>query len=277
MIQNSTLLIVLLGAGIALAGGCTSPAPMTERGIPPLAVLTSAGIYVVHGDVKRLVPGSEITDTMAWDKGGAALLITDGTRLLELAAASHAPRVLSEGWTKIRFPAISPDGRRIAFSGQLEGGWKIFICERDGSDLFELTKGYGPSWSHDGATIFFEGEGTGLYHIPSWGGEPVRFLPEMERAHTIRTSPDGKYIAFSHKGALYRYDVRKRVTGKLTSGAHYDRFASFSADGRWIAFYRQEGGQSVTHDRIVVLDLRTGAERIVWEEDGILGLFHPGS
>lgn len=59
-----------------------------------------------------------------------------------------------EGW-----PAWSPDGKTIAFAGNRNGAWQIFLVNPDGSNLRLLAategRGTSPKWTADGKMIFF--------------------------------------------------------------------------------------------------------------------------
>ena len=56
-------------------------------------------------------------------------------------------------------PVASPDGRKIAFSRGLDGRSDVFVMNRDGSGLVNLTHergdDYDPMWSPDGGRIAF--------------------------------------------------------------------------------------------------------------------------
>jgi Tol biopolymer transport system component len=60
--------------------------------------------------------------------------------------------------TDIRWPALSPDGKRIAFQ-TFEGGARIYLMDRDGSNRRQLTSSDResniPKWSPDGRWIAF--------------------------------------------------------------------------------------------------------------------------
>ncbi|MGZ8407092.1 MAG: hypothetical protein ACXWVJ_03595 [Caulobacteraceae bacterium] len=62
--------------------------------------------------------------------------------------------VAYEGW-----PAWSPDGNRIAFSGNRNANYQIFIMDADGSNVRTVANTEGratfPKWSPDGRTIYF--------------------------------------------------------------------------------------------------------------------------
>jgi TolB protein len=74
---------------------------------------------------------------------------------------------LSDDLARDRFPAWSPDGRRIAFSSQRSGVWDVYTMNADGSQIRRLTNGTGaftfPSWSPDGQQIIFAGRQDGKW------------------------------------------------------------------------------------------------------------------
>src|SRR5262249_18549665 len=52
-------------------------------------------------------------------------------------------------------PAFSPDGERIAFRSDRDGGG-IFVMDRNGENVRQLTnEGYNPAWSSDGKEIVY--------------------------------------------------------------------------------------------------------------------------
>jgi len=76
-------------------------------------------------------------------------------------------------------PVWSPDGKRIAFHADIDGGAQLFVMDRDGKNLRQLTDlpGYNvePSWSQNGAALLFnsilpDGKAQ-MYTLPIGGGE----------------------------------------------------------------------------------------------------------
>jgi Tol biopolymer transport system component/DNA-binding winged helix-turn-helix (wHTH) protein len=109
-------------------------------------------------------------------------------------------------------PEFSPDGKRIAFlSGRL-GPLEVWTCNRDGSDLIQLTNLGGaisagpPRWSPDSQRIAFDS---------SLGQHNAIFVMKAE-------------------GGLAR---------PLTRGASDNVNASWSRDGKWIYFTSNRSGQ----------------------------------
>ena len=98
-------------------------------------------------------------------------------------------------------PAVSPDGKYLAFASDRagEGVLDIWVQTLPGGEPVRLTKGAAdddfPSFSPDGTKIVFqsEREGRAIYSIPILGGEP-RLL--AQRAIRPRYSPDGQRLSF---------------------------------------------------------------------------------
>ncbi len=99
------------------------------------------------------------------------------------------------------FPALSPDGRLLAYSSDQgsDDGVDLYIKEVSGGSSIRLTSdGEGnraPDFSPDGAKIVFRSDrnGGGIYEIPTLGGE-VRFV--ARDGLDPKFSPDGSQVAY---------------------------------------------------------------------------------
>ena len=108
-------------------------------------------------------------------------------------------------------PAVSPDGRTIAFTSDRDGQQRIWLKQMaDGSEV-PLTTGSddAPRISPDGAAVLFvrrDRSYTSLFRIPMVGGEPRRLVEDVVGADF---SPDGTEIAF------IRWETSPAFTGSV--------------------------------------------------------------
>ncbi len=181
-------------------------------------------------------------------------------------------------------PALSPDGNHVAFTwnGEKRDNFDIYVMLLVSGRPRRLTTNaaddFSPAWSPDGQTIAFlrrvkrdEGE---LILIPASGGpehkisdirnQELLYIPT--RALSITWSPDGKWVAASHRELaddtaesifmFSRTGERRRLTTSVQEHSG-DQMPAFSPDGRTLAFGRLPGyGTS----EIYLLPLRANLE-----------------
>ena len=98
-------------------------------------------------------------------------------------------------------PAVSPDGRMIAFTSTRDGASRIWVKQVAGGTEVPLTDGpqdSEPRYSPDGTAILFTRVAStesvaSVFRVPSVGGQPRRILAG---ARSADWSPDGTRIAF---------------------------------------------------------------------------------
>jgi DNA-binding winged helix-turn-helix (wHTH) protein/Tol biopolymer transport system component len=137
-------------------------------------------------------------------------------------------------------PAWSPDGRSIAFVGQVPGGfWKIYLTSAEGGVTRPLTKEdrleWSPTWSPDGRQLAFTVDDAGIriFDADSGGESELRDSTEV---HEPQWSPDGRYIAAHSRdhGRLMLFDFTTRQWQELTRTEVAQHV--WSADGRSLQF-----------------------------------------
>jgi serine/threonine-protein kinase len=182
-------------------------------------------------------PVGGVQRTLLWvDRAGEARPMFEGRRLY------HSPR-------------FSPDGRRVAV--MIAGDERdIWILDLERTALTRLTF-EGDSdrsvWAADGARIFYrarrEGK-SGIWWRPVDSGGAAELLLEADRELIPESaSPDGRFLAFNQEGPDTGTDLwilpltGERKPFPFVSTSYAEELASFSPDGRWIAYTSDESGR----------------------------------
>ena len=138
---------------------------------------------------------------------GALALAALGFLLLRSASQSPVPRVvrtfqLTRDPGLEADPAISPDGRFVAYAKGPIAETRIYVQQVSGGRAVPLTAGLPgthtrPRWSPDGAQIAFStdfgGQDDGIAVVPALGGAPRRIAAQVWEP---AWSPDGEEIAY---------------------------------------------------------------------------------
>ncbi len=158
-------------------------------------------------------------------------------------------------------PAISPDGRSVAFTAGVSGKRQVFVQLLAGGAPLQITRDtvdheY-PRWSLDSSSILYFSpavSGTvqgSIWEIPALGGVPRRVVNSVGCADISPT--DGRLALFR----LAKEGIQ--LVTAPTEGSRFDVVAEFapatyylyprwSPDGRWIAFQR---GDNIRFDIFV--------------------------
>jgi dipeptidyl aminopeptidase/acylaminoacyl peptidase len=176
--------------------------------------------------------------------------------------SEHRVKRLTKGDFHITNFDWAPDAKTIAFTRQLTPSadtWPtsdIYTVPSDSGILRSLVAMKGldssPQYSPDGQTIAFVSDGgsatwagTGdVYLISASGGQPKKLTDSPDRqANLLKWSPDGKELYFSETDHTSNRVFVLPANGSgpriLTSGPGSYTGASFSADGKTIAFVYQ--------------------------------------
>ena len=100
-------------------------------------------------------------------------------------------------------PAISPDGRTVAFMSSRSGTAEIWACDAEGKNPVQLTNfggpyTDGPSWSPDGRYIAFTSHAGGnihIYVVSGGGGDPHRLTTD-DAGEEAPSWSNGEWIYF---------------------------------------------------------------------------------
>ena len=179
-------------------------------------------LYVMdaNGDnVKRLVDSTAICYMPSWrstpdgerivfgmhgDKPEMASINPDGTGLV----------ILGDGHD----PTLSPDGKRICYTGEVDGGVSVFVMDWDGGNKRRVVKEASkvgatfPNWSPDGKTIVYSfpvKDALELFLIDADGTNPRQLTRLNQVATPADWSPDGQWLSFRLTDERYWSNAEK--------------------------------------------------------------------
>ncbi len=165
---------------------------------------------------------------------GDAVVFVCEDDLWTVSAQGGIARRLTSNLGEVDWPALSPDGHLLAFTGREEGPPEVFIMAALGGPARRLTFLGGDArvvgWTPDGAEIVFASSHaspfreTLLYAIPPAGGEP-RLLPTGPAA-SISFGPQGGLVIARHTTDIAYW---KRYRGGLAGDIWIDAAGS----GQW--------------------------------------------
>jgi Tol biopolymer transport system component len=165
-------------------------------------------------------------------------------------------------------PAVSADGRQIAFSVRQDGKKLLYVMQSDGSKARVVASTLDlegdPAWAPDGKSITSAANDHGVPHlfgVPVDGGAPALLVHEYSRDPAWAS--DGRFVAYSGADIATTFPV-KAVSPNAV--AYPLRPLTLSRGARHLVFL---GGGSalvllrgqIQHKDLWLVDLKTGSER----------------
>jgi len=165
-------------------------------------------------------------------------------------------------------PAISSDGRQVAFSVRQHGKSLLYVMQSDGTNARVVADSLDlqgdPAWAPDGQSLTSAANDHGvprLFRVPLAGPAPSLFVQEY--SVDPAWAPDGQFVVYSGPDIGTTFSV-KAVSADasahslppltLTRGA---RHIAFLPGGRSLVLLRGE----IQHKNLWLINLDTGAER----------------
>jgi TolB protein len=191
-------------------------------------------LYVIDADGKNLrqltyeKPGVE-AGMQSWTGDGKwiyfGLFGKGPPRMCRVAPNGSGFEVVGTGGID---PAVSPDGKTIAYARVLDDGHHLFAADADGKNERQLTAKGNPfggvhaTWTPDGKSVLYAdrvGEALEIFRIDP-DGKNVKQLTKLGKAATTpAVSPDGKWVSFRLCDEIYWRD------GKTSERAYRERRA----------------------------------------------------
>lgn len=166
-------------------------------------------------------------------------------------------------------PALSPDGRKLAYTGYQAGYADIYLIDLATGSRIRLVKfpgtNSGARFSPDGGRLAcsISKDGNPELYVVGLGGGARRLTHTRGSESSPAWSPDGSEILYAsdENGApqLFRISSGGGVGRMVPTGYGYCTEPSWSPDGQRIAFNVRSGGGFA----VAVMDLSGGGARIV--------------
>jgi serine/threonine protein kinase len=256
-------------AQVAVSGGpvSTIPTPLIDAqpgGVAPdgsfLAVLQGGAAPPGHPIWKVPLPTGEpirLSNFKGQDVSvtpdGQILVSDEGDLYIANSDGGNVRKLISgmDGW--VGNPAVSPDGKQVAFSFYSHaGGVAIYLAKSDGSAIHEIAThpdGFCcPAWTPDSHYLLFETRAKvmqDLWYLPiqrtRWQRpvEPRKLAALPLSLHNATPNPRDPKTVFAlgtkERGELVRYDEKTKQFLPFMGGISAEDVV-FSRDGKWVAY-----------------------------------------
>ena len=215
-------------------------------------VAGNAEIWVVDADgtdEMAITQTSQYEDWPGWSGDGTTAVFTRGysengrnynsivTRAVSPRAQLEPPendtvviaRDLADG-TFVDFkPSWSPDGSKIAFTSNMDGAYRLYTINPDGSDLVKISDARAdgrPAWSPDSSTFAYQADRIDgcVWLINNDGSESRAIAGDHCTGGPVAWSPAGTMVAWAGGGEtapIWAVDVDGTNLRQLTADANY--------------------------------------------------------
>jgi Tol biopolymer transport system component/imidazolonepropionase-like amidohydrolase len=175
-------------------------------------------------------------------------------------------------------PRFSPDGSRIVFVSDRDGGDNVWVISTDLSDTTQVTRGktdgyLSPVFTPDGEYVVVSkgarAQKPWIYHLRGGSGVALFTEPETLRATGLAFGPDPRYLWFAQRTGAWQYNAvfpqyqlavydRERGTRTVMSSRYGSAIRpQLSPDGSMLVY----GTRHASETGLRIRDLESGAER----------------
>jgi dipeptidyl aminopeptidase/acylaminoacyl peptidase len=218
-----------------------------------MLLLFSVGALIAFAD------GFQSSDYLKLRSVGGVEISPDGSKIAYTVTREDGPRrpygqvwimnladqksiCLSAGNEPSGNPQWSPDGKWIAYSGQLEGKSGLIVARADGSGKKFLTaiEGSNAPLPNSGKTVAWSPDSKQIAYIsaqpgpePDIHGDPIVITRYLYKP---TASEGNSHFNDNRRLHIFVVDVATAQSRQLTTGTHYEHSIDWSPNGREIAF-----------------------------------------
>jgi TolB protein len=232
------------------------------------------------GSSHPIYSADSIWEAPNWSPNGKYLVSNHGGGIYKLPLKGDSTAVpqklaIPAGYSCNNDKALSPDGKRLAFSATPPAGKgsQVFLSDPEGRDIKQMTSespSYFHGWSPDNKTLAFVAQrhGSGqydIYSMPAVGGTEQQLTSNIHQDDGPDYSPDGKWIYInsdrSGKEAIWRFPASGAGLddGKaemVVNDGLEDWFPHISPDGKRMVYIGYPAGTPTHNPRDVGIEIR---------------------
>ena len=248
-------------------------------GAPP-ALLGQTGLPLEEGPTRTLAftatEGSWISVDVSPDGGTLVFDLLGDLYLMPMSGGTTTR--LTSGMGYNAQPRFSPDGSRIVFLSDRDGGENVWILSTDLADTVQVTRGksekyLSPIFTPDGEYVVVSKGGRAqkpwIYHVRGGTGTALFTEPADLRVTGLAFGPDARYLWFAQRTGAWQYNAvfpqyqlavydRERGTRTVMSSRYGSAIRpQLSPDGRHLVY----GTRHAAETGLRIRDLESGAER----------------
>jgi dipeptidyl aminopeptidase/acylaminoacyl peptidase len=180
--------------------------------------------------------------------------------LVEYDREGHARREVGEPG-RYANPALSPDGTRLLVGRFDNQRANIFLVHLQRDTMTRLTFGteeHDPVWSPDGKRMIYAVNADGAFALLekdiSGGGDAIPLLRSDVMVYPNDWSPDGRTLIYTRYDPqtlrdLWTMSLPDRKSTLWLQTPTTDDMATFSPDGRWVAYVSGDSGRGEVYVR----------------------------
>jgi TolB protein len=281
---------IQLSGGLSLGDPSSATVTISGTASPSsfngLATEKSGGVVLqksYSGETRRTVHqfANDLVETLTGQKGIAlseVAFVADRTGHKEIYTCDYdgarAVQLTHDGVISVS-PALSADGRRLAYTGYQSGYADIYLVDLTNGARNRIIKfpgtNSGAAFSPDGSRIActMSKDGNPEIYVTGVSGDSPRRLTRSRGVESSPTwSPNGSEIIYSsdERGGpqLYRIPSEGGTGRLLSTGFGYNTQPNWSPDGRKVAFNVRSGGGF----QVAILDLDSSSTRVVVGDGG---------
>ncbi len=260
--------VVFLGAALLGCTQFTSPSPLPPTPSPTEAPLNTLAPTLVSGVVRHPV-------ILSLEEQGYAHLFLFAPDTLTFTRLTYGQ------WNDIT-PAVSPDGKRIAFASNRNGFYDLYALDLSTGEVAQITDtpayDASPTWSPDLAWLAFETYQNGnldiaLQSLADPAQAPILLTDDAAAEHSPAWAPNGREIAFvsdaNGSADIWLADLNKtdnRFTDLTNTPQAAEAHPAWSPDGSRLAW--SASSQTSDYDGIYVWDAARPENPADWVGSG---------